>query len=306
MSLASAARLRAALAAAATWSAACTNDYDLLGGAGAATDSSAAQGGQGAGAAPSGAGAGGRDAAGGAAGSGSVGGGAPCLPTQLGVERAAAYPSQQGKTIDGGLEDWGCGEPLVLDAASAAFVFPEGGDDVVVAARVRFEWDPEFLYFAAEVLDPTAGQGGHTTEPYFNDSVELYLGGSMRPQADYGVFDHHYIVDHKNLAVEESPPIVTLDDDPAGFESAVLAFVGGYRVEARVEAARLGAPWQVGRTLGMDLLVSDGEGQAVYLVWALAEHGVCGACSGCCCQDDGGAFEKPFCNTLVFGELDLL
>ena len=245
----------------------CTNDYDLQGTGGATTAGTASGGGEATGEASSSAGGsgsgGGRGGEGGvpAVGGAGASGGAACGQTRLGPGQAAAYPSLKSKKIDGDLGDWGCSEPLLLDAASAAVAYSEGDGTPAVTVRARLEWDDSHLYFAAEVIDPTPGQG-NDSRPYMNDSVELYLRGSKGPDANYSTEDHHFIVDHAGRTMEDSPPLVELDTDPAGFEAAVLLSADGYRVEAQVDAAILGGPWQAGRTLGFDLLVSDGEDQA--------------------------------------------
>jgi hypothetical protein len=287
---------------------ACTNDYDLLA-PGPATGSGAADGQGGSGAHGGGTAASSSVAAGGGGasttGGGGEGGRSPCAPTRVGPARAAAHASRQPKSIDGNLDDWGCSEPLLLDAASAAVAYSAKDRTPVVSVHARLEWDDGYLYFAAEVIDPTPGDGNDSA-PYMNDSVELYLRGSTGADANYSPIDHHFIVDHAGRKMEDSPPLVELETDPAGFEAAALPWAEGYRIEARVDAAVLGGPWQAGRTLGFDLLVSDGEAQVEYLIWALGGHGPCGECSGQCCCNQGGGAELPSCNTLVFGDLDLL
>lgn len=226
-----------------------------------------------------------------------------CDGTQVGPENAVAFPSLKAKTIDGDPADWGCEAPLVLDAATAAFKYGPDGRVFAVSAQVRLEWDAGWLYFFAHVTDPSVdGQDGK--DPWRNDSIELYLAASSMPTADYGLLDHHYIVDHKGLSQESSPPRMPVQAPPF-FEYKVKAKPGGYVVEARVQAVALGGVLSAGQKLGFDLLLNDGIDEAFYLIWAMASHGACGACTGCCCNSNGAPGDNPACDRLRFGNLTL-
>jgi hypothetical protein len=229
-----------------------------------------------------------------------------CDPTQSAPEKASAFPSTKLKVLDGKDDDWGCAEPLVLDATTAEVAKSPPGGTFTVSARVRLEWDSTAIYFFADVTNPVT-EGADPTSPWKNDSVELYLRGGPAPLGDYGQYDHHYIVDHKGLVQEASPPAPP-NWNPQGFLFSVASTPGGYAVEASVSAAAVGGNLDAGRKLGFDVLVSDGINQAYFLIWAIAQHGDCVQCTPgkCCCVNGGGPSDYPSCDTQVFGELSLL
>ena len=226
-----------------------------------------------------------------------------CDGTELGPEEAQAFPSGTAKKIDGKTDDWGCEPPLLLDATTAKLKSGPDGGVFAVSAQVRIEWDATALYFLAEITDPTV-DGDDPNAPWKNDSIELYLGGSPVPTGNYGALDHHYIIDHKGLSQESSPPSPP-SSTPAHLHYSVKVNPGGYVVEARVDAVALGAPLLAGKKLGFDLLLNDGINEAFYLIWALSSHGDCGACTGGCCCSTGGKWDFPSCDRLRFGGLTL-
>ena len=228
-----------------------------------------------------------------------------CGPTQSAPEKASAFPSTKVKVVDGKDNDWGCAEPIVLDAMTAEVAKSPPGGTFTVSARVRLEWDSTAIYFFADVTNPVT-EGTDPTSPWKNDSVELYLRGGPQPTGDYGQYDHHYIVDHKGLVMEASPPAPP-NWNPSGFLSSVKGTKDGYAVEMRVSADEIGGNLAAGRKLGFDVLVSDGLYQAYFLIWAIAQHGDCVQCTPgkCCCINGGGPNDYPSCDTQVFGELSL-
>lgn len=173
----------------------------------------------------------------------------------------------------------------------------------VAVASWRFEWTPDALWVFAEVTD--AVLEGDDRVAFSNDGVELYVAGAPPTDADYGPDDHHYAIDHRGQRIEWSPPTAATMSI-VGMTSFVRPTVAGYDVEIRVAAEQLGGVLAASRTLGVDVQLNDQPGQGT-LLWTIAPHGPCGACTlgSCCCVPGDEVGDWPYCNALRFGTLHL-
>ena len=203
--------------------------------------------------------------------------------TAVSAGSAIAFPSAKTKTIDGMDDDWGCEVPFHLDSTNAANKgSKDGGYDV--SDLCKFEWTPGELYIYCDVTDPSPGEGV-STNPTLNDAVGIYVSGTAMGSrtGNYSGLDHQYAVDWSNQKAEfaNTTQLVT----PTSFTSAVRTHAGGYAVEASVDATVLGIDTSLAAsmTLGFDLEIDDGAGQAETLLWAQSTHGPCGTCNGSCC-----------------------
>jgi hypothetical protein len=164
----------------------------------------------------------------------------------------------------------------------------------MATARIMIEWEPSALWIGAEITDAVV-EGDHPALPYLNDSLELFVSPAGYRTGDYGPFDHQYIVDHRGLAGTYSGGVAV-----GAFTAAKVAVVpGGYRIEARVDAAsELGATLAKGDVRFFDAMLNDGAGQSSFLVWAMQPHESC-TCLSCTCN------RSPAFDTLFFAPLSL-
>ena len=227
--------------------------------------------------------------------------GKDCGSVQGPTGQAQAFPSVVPKTIDGLFDDWGCEAPIFLTSVSAAYVMSDGGV-VAVSARVRFEYEANNLYIAAEVTDPLLqGDAGDST---MNDSIEMYGAPDSGPlQGTYGPKDHHYVWDYTGLVQDWAKPAASTP--PANeVTSKVLVTATGYSVEASfAPPAFMRKNYLPGDMISLDLQLNDADGvrQTAVLVWTMATSTPC-TCNepACCCGTPG---DLPFCDTRRFGQL---
>jgi hypothetical protein len=218
---------------------------------------------------------------------------------------AIAYPSTMMKTIDGIGDDWGCEEPLVLDAANAQHkTSPDGGYGV--SGECKFEWIPAALYVICDISDDTPNDGT-SPQPTNNDALEVYLSGAASGSrtGNYGIFDHQFAIDYRNTQGEYANGGVAA---VTGLTSAVQIRSGGYVVEAAFAATTMlsGSSLAGSMAIGFDLEIDDGVNQPESLLWAQSTHAACGACTaGCCCAGTGGPSDFPYCDVLAFGSMTL-
>lgn len=178
-----------------------------------------------------------------------------------------------------------------LDAPTAAKVVGAPA----ASARLWLAWQPDALQVIVDVTDPLI-EGTDPTEPYDNDSIEIYVSSNAARTGDYGPTERHYIIDHKGLAIDYSD----LSAPVAMSNVSVAMTTGGYRVEMKVVASSaFGFPLFASQTLYFDVLLNDGISQANYLVWATEPHATCPLCIECACN------LSPAYDTLLFSPITL-
>lgn len=180
---------------------------------------------------------------------------------------------------------------IVLDAPSAAKVVGAP----LASARVYLTWEAAALHVVADVTDPLL-EGTDPTEPYDNDSLEIYVSSNPLRTGDYGLTEHHYIIDHNGVAIDYS----NLSAPTPMSDVSVVKTGAGYRVEMKVMASSaFGTTLFAGQTLYFDVLLNDGIAQATYLVWATEPHADCPFCVSCTCNF------SPAYDTLLFSPIML-
>jgi hypothetical protein len=197
--------------------------------------------------------------------------------------------------IDGDLSEWAC-VPFFHLSAKNAYV----EKSTTISGDFALQWTSTTLYFAMRVDNAgVAPKGGNATDPFLNDSVELYLAQDDAPTGAYRTHDHHYIIDYKNLLRDYDPGRVT----PPAADIQAKAVVSGtkYVVEMAVSAAALGhatfTPMKM--AWDMELNQSDGTQQLGILVY-FEPSGASTVNSTC------GAVPEPSCNTHLFAQLVLV
>jgi hypothetical protein len=160
------------------------------------------------------------------------------------------------------------------------------------------------VYFAYVVTTASPPQGASATSPFFDDSVELYIGGSGALLGNYRPGDRQFIVDHNNLvgAYATGSPVAK-----TGFTSQVVASANGFVVEVQVAASVLGvAALAAGTKLALDLATGRGDGasQLGQLFWALQAPDPC-ACTASCCCGATGQTDQPSCDSRRWSVLEL-
>jgi hypothetical protein len=237
----------------------------------------------------------------------------PC-PSTPGVLLATQTPG--AITVDGDLGDWGSPTFTVLQVSDAALISGPTGDCTASnatstclvppgeTAEIAVLRDATNLYVGVRVT--VAGVGGtNTTDPFYDDAVEVYLRGDAVATGNYTASDHQYVVDWQNLVLDygPSPPGAPVANPP-GVTTAVKVAAGnaGYVVEMKVALSQLGqSGLTAGQTLGFDVGVDHGQGTAAtrsFLVWWMATHAA-PACTTPKCT--GCSPDQPYCDTLLFG-----
>lgn len=220
----------------------------------------------------------------------------PCPPVGTTPSTGARYPfavrsrPSVPKVLDGDLADFRRCLAIRLDASTAARV----KGTTVTNANVYLEWEPNALWIGAEIGDVVVG-GDDRLRPFMNDSLEIYVSGAGLRTGDYGPLDHQYVVDHAGRAREYSG-----GREVGPFTAAVAAKTPtGYRVEMRIDASAFStAPLAAGDVKFLNVLLSDGVGQASWLVWAMQPHASC-SCTSCLCNT------TPAMDTLLFAPITL-
>jgi hypothetical protein len=219
-------------------------------------------------------------------------------------------------TIDGDLTEWGNPPVTVLAASDAALIQGPTGTCTAAdatttclvpageTAEALLLRDATNLYVGVRVTEPTIG-GTNTTDPYYDDAVEIYLRADATATGDYTSADHQYVVDWQNLVIDYGPPSVGAGlVNPPGVKTAVKVAPSNkqYVVEMSIALGQLGlATLGSGQTLGFDFGVDHGQGTSAtrsFLVWWMATHGAPSCTTAKCtgCNPD-----QPYCDTLDFG-----
>jgi hypothetical protein len=214
----------------------------------------------------------------------------------------AAWPKSQGgpPKIDGDLSDWPCEGYVHFSNANCAYSIDTS---YPLEVDIQVRWDAENLYVAAQVSDPNVGDAPSYdgTNPYNNDSVEMYVSGDATLDGSYDANTHQYITDYQGLSVDYGP--LHAGDNPVtpppNFSAAAVVVTGGWNYEASVSYKALGLTpmggpsmkpgFAPGTNIALGFEVSDGTGvnqaAAIVLVMAPVQPSACKCTtSACCCN----------------------
>jgi chitodextrinase len=124
-------------------------------------------------------------------------------------------------------------------------------------------WDNDYLYVGVKVTDDNLYND--STEPYSDDSVEIYIDGNHNKGTTYDSYDRQYIKGWNDSALLESRGKTT------GVKHAWAAIPGGYSVELAIPWSSLGITPIAGMTIGFDVASNDdddGAGRDSQSMWA--------------------------------------
>lgn len=124
-------------------------------------------------------------------------------------------------------------------------------------------WDNNYLYVGVRVID------GHlyntSVQPYYDDSVEIYIDGNNNKGSNYDSYDRQYVKGWNDSTLWEK------GGQTSGVQHAWTAIPGGYSVELAIPWSALGFTPSAGMTIGFDVANNDtdtGTGRQSQLMWA--------------------------------------
>ncbi|QJC51548.1 hypothetical protein HGI30_08280 [Paenibacillus albicereus] len=124
-------------------------------------------------------------------------------------------------------------------------------------------WDDDYLYVAASVVDSQLFN--NSSEPYADDSVEIYIDGNRNQGVVYDAFDRQFIKGWNDSSLFEARSLTS------GVLHAWSATTAGYSVELAIPWSSLGVTPTAGMTIGFDVANNDeddGNGRQSQTVWA--------------------------------------
>lgn len=144
--------------------------------------------------------------------------------------------------IDGEEDDVWATAPVIL-----ANTKPNGQTEQAAIAEVRTLWDHDYLYVYADVADSELNNT--SSNPWEQDSVEVFLSETMHRGAEYTSGDGQYRVTYEGNESFKSSGM------GEGFESSAKVVDGGYIVELMI-------PFRViepaaGAVVGFDVQIND-------------------------------------------------
>jgi len=117
--------------------------------------------------------------------------------------------------------------------------------------EVRLLWDDSFLYALVTVTDPTLDDSA--TNPWEQDSVEVFLDQNNRKTGSYEGDDGQFRVNFRN--------VTSFNGHTPNFRSSARVVPGGYVVEMAMAIDAIQP--QVGMVVGFDAQINDAEGKGV-------------------------------------------
>jgi fibronectin type 3 domain-containing protein len=151
------------------------------------------------------------------------------------------------------------GAPDQAWLSSQAFALANPGGTVSSAADLsgtwRAQWDATHLYVLFEIADDT--KKNDSADPWFDDSVEVYLDIGNTKTTTYGANHFHYAFGWNDTAVTEANGKST-----AGVVYAWTNSPTGYHVEIRIPWSTLGATPASGQLVGFDVQLNDDDDAA--------------------------------------------
>ncbi|MGG1550331.1 sugar-binding protein [Paenibacillus ferrarius] len=124
-------------------------------------------------------------------------------------------------------------------------------------------WDNTYLYVGVKVID---GQLYNTNvQPYYDDSVEIYIDSDNNKGTTYDSYDQQYIKGWNDSTLWLQRVM------PSGVLHGWAPIPGGYSVELAIPWSSLGLTPSAGVTIGFDVANNDtdtGAGRESQLMWA--------------------------------------
>jgi hypothetical protein len=225
-------------------------------------------------------------------------------PSLLDAGEVAAYCAiHRTLTIDGSLSDWS-GVPftpltqLTAQSAPGDWTFDPTLDDADLSGSFALQWDEQYLYFAASIVDNVRALHPASNNYYADDAVELFWSGSADRSISYDAGDHQVCLRADNAGeqftgADNGTLALSL---PVGVVSATLDAGGeaNWTVEVAIPWSQLALSGvSAGSVIGFDVIFDDDDDAGTqvrkhYLIWTENDSGV----AGC---------PEPHCSTAAFG-----
>ncbi|MCW5860013.1 MAG: DNRLRE domain-containing protein, partial [Caldilineales bacterium] len=165
------------------------------------------------------------------------------------ASQTVAAPPQQNTVADGNLDDWTSSGAVSIDASNAASITGATPSPSDLSLALRARWWEARLFLALDVTDDSV-------QP--DDRIDIALDGLDDNVGGGG--------DDRTLSIYADGRVTASGFSPT---VGVQPRSGGYRVEVQIPAGALGGGFESGRTVGLNLGLSDheGGGQQSALVW---------------------------------------
>jgi len=126
-----------------------------------------------------------------------------------------------------------------------------------LAATWTSVWDTDNLYLLVDVTDDVLINDSGPGDPWSDDIVEIFIDADYSGEGTYdGVNDFHFGFRWNDATVYTGPNSVP---DTTGITFAIVATAEGYRMEATIPWATLGAAPQSDDFVGMDVQIGDDD-----------------------------------------------
>lgn len=130
---------------------------------------------------------------------------------------------------------------------------PNGQTQQAATAEVRTLWDDNYFYVYAKVADSELNNT--SSNPWEQDSVEVFLSETKHRQAEYKAGDGQYRVTYEGNESFKAESMRT------GFESSTKIIDGGYVVELKIPFSVI-APATSGKEVSFDVQLNDASADA--------------------------------------------
>lgn len=223
-----------------------------------------------------------------------------CVAKIFGPKGAAKHITSNPPQIDAQLGEWSCDQLARLDRNHAGAIDKDPQSFVDYAVS----FDDTNVYFAFRVTGTHPPSGNDLDRPYFNDSVELYLGPDDRGDGTYVAQDLHLIVDYQNVARVYNSGL-GIDEDAGAANVVTKASASGndFIVEGSVPVSFFGNLVQAGKTLAFDIMLNDrleNGDRGILWNYQADPNNVHGGCP----LDDEPPYQSA-CDTVLWGEIGL-
>ena len=123
-----------------------------------------------------------------------------------------------------------------------------------LSANFKTMWDQNNLYLFVDVTDDVLKNDA--SNPWDNDSVEVYIDATNSKAASYGPTDYQYIF----VWDKTSPKIYEQKQNRTeGVQYAMVTMNTGYRLEIKFPWSTLGTKPRTGTKIGLDVQVNDND-----------------------------------------------
>ncbi|MNI11481.1 Endo-1,4-beta-xylanase A precursor [compost metagenome] len=124
-------------------------------------------------------------------------------------------------------------------------------------------WDNTYLYVGVKVID--GNLYNTSVQPYYDDSIEIYIDSNNNKGATYDSYDQQYVKGWNDSTLWLQRVM------PNGVLHGWAPIPGGYSVELAIPWSTLGLTPSAGMTIGFDVAnndTDDGNGRQSQLMWA--------------------------------------